>query len=500
MGQLLALGFEVLLFIGAATGIWWPLTRQILDSPTSAFWAIPVGFIFTAISWWIARLVYGFVVGTPLALIGAWLLGGANSDHVAPPSATTRSYIPGSHSEDMPRFAPIGRHSTATVDDYAKVQSMTVTGELEQPSPIERRTVSASDLNNSHDLASELDARKPAAPWRRLLAFTIDLLAAVSISIGVGAALVPLNFSTATRVSLIFACVFVYNWLGNAFGGTLGHRLLGLRVTRASDSRNLGLALGLIRHIAFSIATAMLFLPHLIFLVRDRRAIQDTVVDSVVSRTHNAVRGVEPNPTIQPQAQGGSRMLLGAAFGLLLAAIACGAGGGTAWYIINQSDSDEPMEASAPLPSSPSEKPATPTSEPATVRAPTATLIPPGLAAELQQIDSLGFYVPDTSTYQPDGRLHALIGISKGGRAQQAFFYVESRYLGTDLADVSAGISFAWQTSDTVALNYLLFVPSDPMCCPTGGSALVRYYWGGASLVPLDWVPPAGFDAPLSRR
>lgn len=35
---------------------------------------------------------------------------------------------------------------------------------------------------------------------------------------------------------------------------------------------------------------------------------------------------------------------------------------------------------------------------------------------------------------------------------------------------------------------------------PIGGSATVRYYWNGRRLVPKDPVPPAAWDARLSRR
>jgi hypothetical protein len=73
-------------------------------------------------------------------------------------------------------------------------------------------------------------------------------------------------------------------------------------------------------------------------------------------------------------------------------------------------------------------------------------------------------------------------------------------YLGTDTLNPSAQVRLGWRDSDTVALQYQLYRPEDPMCCPTGGAALVRYHWNGQALEPLDPIPSDDSTAVLSRR
>ena len=45
-------------------------------------------------------------------------------------------------------------------------------------------------------------------------------------------------------------------------------------------------------------------------------------------------------------------------------------------------------------------------------------------------------------------------------------------------------------TQRTVALLYILYRSGDPLCCPTGGGAIVRFRWNGSRLVALDRIPP----------
>jgi len=86
------------------------------------------------------------------------------------------------------------------------------------------------------------------------------------------------------------------------------------------------------------------------------------------------------------------------------------------------------------------------------------------------------------------------------GYAQAAFYFYNGRYLGTDAIAPSAGISEAWQDDTTVALSYQLYNTTDPMCCPTAGSAIVRFHWTGTQLVPLDPIPPNEGAVDGSRR
>ncbi|WP_238438442.1 LppP/LprE family lipoprotein, partial [Frankia nepalensis] len=114
-----------------------------------------------------------------------------------------------------------------------------------------------------------------------------------------------------------------------------------------------------------------------------------------------------------------------------------------------------------------------------------------------------GYTPADTSGYDPDRALSVIVGMlatSADGHPQRAFFFHDGRFVGTDAAEPSATIGWIWSTDDTVALQYQLYRPSDPMCCPTAGAATVRFRWTGATVASLDPLPSTSWDAPASRR
>ncbi len=114
--------------------------------------------------------------------------------------------------------------------------------------------------------------------------------------------------------------------------------------------------------------------------------------------------------------------------------------------------------------------------------------------AAVQKVATLGYSVSgDQSTVanQP-GPLYVVTATCSGsadGYCQNAFFFVGDRYIGTDTSRHDTGVSVDWDTGSTVALDYPLYAPGDPQCCPTGGSRTVRFYWDGSSLTPLDPLP-----------
>lgn len=131
----------------------------------------------------------------------------------------------------------------------------------------------------------------------------------------------------------------------------------------------------------------------------------------------------------------------------------------------------------------------------------TATSAPSSTAASFdfndatQTVNQLGFNVITVagSQEQSPGALNALIGQCVGsatGYCENAFFFVGDKYIGTDISGRDIAVQLSWQTDDMVALSYPLYAPSDPHCCPTGGSRLVRFKWDGATLAPLDPLPP----------
>ncbi|MHB2015746.1 MAG: LppP/LprE family lipoprotein [Candidatus Xenobia bacterium] len=126
-----------------------------------------------------------------------------------------------------------------------------------------------------------------------------------------------------------------------------------------------------------------------------------------------------------------------------------------------------------------------------------------GLQQAEQAVRKAGYRVENRGGYVaalPLGVLLAVDARSGDGYAKKAFFFYKGRYLGTDTSQPSALLSLLWQNGDTVALMYVLYRPDDPMCCPTGGGAIVRYHWNGARLVPMDPIPSDNGNAALSRR
>jgi hypothetical protein len=126
-----------------------------------------------------------------------------------------------------------------------------------------------------------------------------------------------------------------------------------------------------------------------------------------------------------------------------------------------------------------------------------------GLPAALAVVRAHGYTASDTSDYHPDQTLRVLVGTgshSNDGYDKQAFFFVDGRYLGTDASRPSAQISVASQSDTEVTLAYKLYRPNDPLCCPGGGAAHVRFQLNNGRLVPLDPIPPVGSTTSASRQ
>jgi hypothetical protein len=76
------------------------------------------------------------------------------------------------------------------------------------------------------------------------------------------------------------------------------------------------------------------------------------------------------------------------------------------------------------------------------------------------------------------------------GHDQRIWFFRNSHFVGHDTKQSSAEIIGSWRNLNTLAFLYVLYRPSDPMCCPTGGAVSVRYRWNGKKVVRLDPLPP----------
>ncbi len=126
-----------------------------------------------------------------------------------------------------------------------------------------------------------------------------------------------------------------------------------------------------------------------------------------------------------------------------------------------------------------------------------------GLGGALAVLHARGFAALDTGQYHNDDTLRVLVGARQGssdGHAQQAFFFVDGRYLGTDTSQPSAQIQVVGQGDTDVTLAYSLYRAHDSLCCPSGGRATVRYQLDNGRLVPLDPIPSASASAAASRQ
>jgi serine/threonine protein kinase len=103
-------------------------------------------------------------------------------------------------------------------------------------------------------------------------------------------------------------------------------------------------------------------------------------------------------------------------------------------------------------------------------------------------------YVPVSSNgYCAGCQISTILGRPGGCSADcpvSAFFFADNRFVGQDGLKPSIGTTLEWRRRSTVALQYQLYVRTDPTCCPSGGSVLVRFSWSGAHLLRLDPMPP----------
>jgi hypothetical protein len=106
-------------------------------------------------------------------------------------------------------------------------------------------------------------------------------------------------------------------------------------------------------------------------------------------------------------------------------------------------------------------------------------------------------YTPVANAWYPDSVPGPLLeaieavpaGTVVGNQGHKVFFFVSGKYVGTDTSDGSANLEFAFSTGLVVAVNYDLYHPSDPLCCPSAGAKTVRFQWDGSQLHALDAIP-----------
>jgi hypothetical protein len=126
----------------------------------------------------------------------------------------------------------------------------------------------------------------------------------------------------------------------------------------------------------------------------------------------------------------------------------------------------------------------------------------PGLKAAVAIVKRNGYTPKSTRYWYSDRGLNALVARatrSGDGYDQQAFFFFNRRYLGTDAKVPSRQVDEIWSDGETIALMYVLYRQSDPNCCPTGGGKIVRFHWNGRRLIALDRIPTTSSSARIAR-
>jgi len=126
-----------------------------------------------------------------------------------------------------------------------------------------------------------------------------------------------------------------------------------------------------------------------------------------------------------------------------------------------------------------------------------------GLTAALATMRAQGYTASNTSVYHPNQTLRVLVGTRQGstdGYGQQAFFFVNGHYIGTDSKVPSATVSVVSQGETEVTLAYPLYRRGDPLSSPSGGQAKVTFQLNNGKLVPLSPIPPASSSSGTSRQ
>jgi hypothetical protein len=95
----------------------------------------------------------------------------------------------------------------------------------------------------------------------------------------------------------------------------------------------------------------------------------------------------------------------------------------------------------------------------------------------------------DGPVHTPDGfghTLYAWVAIchsSGDGYCQKVFFFIDTRFVGTDTSKPSPQIlRLAARGTGVIAVTYAYYRKNDPLCCPTGHPFTITFHWTGQRL------------------
>jgi hypothetical protein len=115
------------------------------------------------------------------------------------------------------------------------------------------------------------------------------------------------------------------------------------------------------------------------------------------------------------------------------------------------------------------------------------------VSAASELVRARGYTPNDTSEYHENQTLRVLVGTRTGsgeGYGQQAFFFVDGRYLGTDTKEPSATVKVLSQSDTEVTLAYPIYSAGDSLSSPSGQTT-VRFVLNNGKLTPVGTIPPA---------
>lgn len=116
-------------------------------------------------------------------------------------------------------------------------------------------------------------------------------------------------------------------------------------------------------------------------------------------------------------------------------------------------------------------------------------------AADLATIRAHGYTPHGHGASTPDGfggTLYAWSGVCSGsadGYCQKVFFFIGTRYLGTDTARSSILTAVRAAGPQNIDVTYPNYAPQDPLCCPSGTPVTITYHWNGTRLIPSGTPP-----------
>jgi hypothetical protein len=108
------------------------------------------------------------------------------------------------------------------------------------------------------------------------------------------------------------------------------------------------------------------------------------------------------------------------------------------------------------------------------------------LAQALAVVRSKGYVPLSTTTYDADDTLRVLIGLRPASASENAFFFDETTYLGTDASGPSEQIALVSENDTEVTLAYGIFAPG---ASTPSGHRTVRFALDMGQLSALDPLP-----------